>query len=260
MIKESIFDPIQKELSKDVWNNNQLIPAIKTQIINTFSNFLNKHNLKQVIKSMNVLGSITGYQYTPTSDIDVNVVLDLPEESLKELYKDLPNNILATNTKHPINYYISTIWKPEWSKESNGVYNILKNDWQKLPEQPKTNPDNNLKLVSEISRFFTTGLDSTISEFFRDLDFYQTTNNTEYKKQKFQELKEDYISIQLAQHILHQFRGEAFQNNPFPITINITSANESINNMIYKYIEKLGYQDTINRISGIAKELNLSAS
>lgn len=255
MIKESIFDPISKTLSTEVFRNNQINPTIRTQIIGNFQNWLSKFNLQNTVKSMSILGSITGFQYTPNSDIDVNVVLDIPEDKLKELVKTLPNNINASGTQHPINYYISPIFKPEWTKETNGIYDLLNNKWIKEPQQPKTLPEQNLRYASELSRFFTSGLDTSISEFYRDLDVYENTTDKLLKQQKLNELKDDILSIKIAKHIIHQFRTEAYTDKPFPVSINVTSANESINNLIYKYIERLGYFEKIDSILKIADKM-----
>jgi hypothetical protein len=249
-IFEGIFDPISKNLNPEIWDNNTIKPNIKSAIINHIQKWLVNNNLKNTLESINVLGSNSGYQYSKNSDLDVNLVLNIPDHKLKIALEHIPEPI---NLKFPINFYITNKYKKEWEWETNGIYDLLKNKWNKSPEIP-TEQDN-LKIVSEVSRIFVSGLDAVISEYRRDLDVYKTLKDTKTPDQNYLalkrlELNEDAESLKIAYHVIHSFRQEAFTDKPFKsnIVLDVKHMNNSINNLIYKYLERLGYFNTINNI------------
>ena len=100
---ESALDPIHKELSDDVFENNKVKKQLRNMIINNFDDWLDD---EIEVKHMFMIGSICGYQYTKFSDIDVNVVVDATEQQIDKLVKILPNGNLYKS--HPINYYLTT--------------------------------------------------------------------------------------------------------------------------------------------------------
>lgn len=253
---ENIFDPISKTLNPEIWQNNEIKPSLKSKIINHITNWLQTNNITNALESINILGSNAGYQYSKDSDLDINIVLNIPDNTLKELIEHIPEPI---QTSFPINFYIANKYKKEWEWETNGVYDLLKNKWNKSPEQP-TQQDN-LKIVSEVSRMFVSGLDASISEYKRDLDVYNSIKDSNKDKNyialKRLELNEDIESLKIAYYVIHSFRQEAFIKEPFKsdIVMDVKHKNNSINNLIYKYLERLGYFQTITDIINNHKKI-----
>ena len=67
----------------------------------------------ELIKEIFVIGSITGYKYKETSDIDINVKIDAPHDKVKELGQiaDIHNGEDAIGTRHPINFHVEKFYK-----------------------------------------------------------------------------------------------------------------------------------------------------
>ena len=136
----SILDPVRKTLAPGVWSpDKKLYPHIKRQILKKLLSFLPMEN----IKSIYVVGTIAGYQYTDSSDIDVNVEVNPPEladdPSLKAKRKAADGDKVP-GTEHEINFFLIP-WnkeKPEfWGDAPFGVWNLLTDSWANEPGSPE---------------------------------------------------------------------------------------------------------------------------
>lgn len=129
-----ILDTPKKTLAPDVWTKDlKLRPDIREEILSKLYELVPKESVKEAV----ILGTITGYQWTPTSDIDVNPVIDPPELLTPELNEKRyrTNGWLAGNTKHPVSFLLQK-WngKPMlWQDAKFGAYDILKNTWASYP-------------------------------------------------------------------------------------------------------------------------------
>jgi hypothetical protein len=268
-LKESIFDPVQGKLNSDLWNEkNKLKPSARALLLKKLEIWLKGYN-NISLKKVFLLGSMTGYQYTENSDIDVNFVINVDEEKSKEMRQFLPNGKVFPSTKHPINYYLATEVKPEWINGKSGpIYDMLKDSWIVEPksDEVKGIEISNYRAVIEIARFFVAGLDAAITEYGTDVAAYEAYNsykgdvNTKEDRKsldelinfKLQEIVSDLDGLKIAKHILWALRTEAFEKGEgLKISTKIEirdEANYSINNLVYKYVEKLGYFDKIKKI------------
>ena len=107
-----LLDPVQETLPADVWDlsgtDPRLRPEIKTQILNKLYAVIPKNSVKLV----SIIGSITGYKWTDTSDIDINVhVFPFDESRAKTNATREINGFLAEGTRHPVSFYIQE-WRP----------------------------------------------------------------------------------------------------------------------------------------------------
>ena len=65
-----VLDAPRAHLASDVWGqDSKLLPNIRTQIIESLVHLVPRENILGIL----IVGSITGYKYRNTSDIDVNV-------------------------------------------------------------------------------------------------------------------------------------------------------------------------------------------
>lgn len=266
-MKEGVLDPKSKELNQDVWPNNKLDSDIKDFIISNFYDWLKKNNIdKSKVKSINLLGSIAGYQYGDNSDFDVNVVLDLPEEELKKLRKNLPNGEKPEGIEYPVNYFVVDKWQKTWEDEKNGIYDIEKDKWMKEPEEEEQEPFDSYKAVEDTGRFFVAGITSVIAEYKADVDAFlsfekyldadRETDTDEIKmnmKFKVQEIIDDIDSLKIAKHVIKNLRDDAFGADYESLDLKRPTANskgnDSLNNLLYKYCERLGLFTKIEQIA-----------
>jgi hypothetical protein len=262
-LKESILDPIKDKLNPDLWNNEKLRKSAKTFILKKIETWLDAMGVKHEIKHVFIIGSMAGYQYNDQADIDVNIVVSIPNEKAEKIRKILPNGHMLPGTKHPVNYYIENSIKKEWKK--GPIYDVLKDTWINKPSKEKMKPViGNFRAVIEIARFFIAGIDAAISEYESDIHAYETYNSylddakddkeevEQEMERKKNEIIADLDSILIAKHMIKALRKEAFEKEAKELEIStvieMKSADTSINNLIYKYIERLGYFEKINKI------------
>ena len=264
--KESAFDPVSEKLDPEIWKGDKLKGEVKKIVLDKLFDWLESQDVKkESVISVNLLGSIAGYQYNATSDLDVNVIIDVKVEKRAELQKLMPNGELLKDTKHPINYYLADKFRDEWKKTTNGIYDLMKDDWVKKPEKVKTQPMAKYNIIVEISRFFIAGFAMVISEYESDVAAYETL--VKYKegtkdkkdledidekiKNKVDEIVADIESAYIAKHVLWALRNEAFSGKAFDINLDIKDmdANLSLNNLIYKFVESAKYLEKIKEVT-----------
>lgn len=100
-----LLDAPKDELAPDVWQKDRTLrPEIKDQLYDLIESVIEPKK----VKHMFVIGSITGYKYSKDSDIDVNVSIKPYDDTLAKTYKTREiNGVLAADTRHPINFFIS---------------------------------------------------------------------------------------------------------------------------------------------------------
>lgn len=259
-INESVLDPVHNTLAKDVWNRNKkLKEKHRRYIIDTFNDWLDTMGVEEDPKDIIIIGSITTYQYSKNSDIDVNVAMDISDEQRDELLKYLPNGSNLPDTNHPVNYYLSKDAMENVEKQKS-AYDVLNDKWIKEPKEEDVSFP--YGYILEIARFFMDGVDERIAEYERDkkeLDLYKEyqkdeeilMSDVEIQKvieQKKLEIKADLDALYVALKMVKSFRGKAFEEDYEPkFLINIESANRdfSVNNLVYKALERFGYLDKL---------------
>jgi hypothetical protein len=266
-LDESILDPIHKTLNKNIFGDDKkMLPKVRQYLMDTFNEWLtnNTEYDPKDIKSMELVGSNCGFQYGETSDVDVNIILpQMTKDEIDEIWGQLPNGNELPGTDHPINYYLLPDKKDETHYDA--IYDILKNDWVK--KQKKEAIKIPYSYVMHIARFFMEAIDLRLAEYQRDkreLESYEEQikeADIESDKKDIQdaiELKKteilaDLDSLLVALNMVHAFRGEAFDSSYEPyflINIVTKSPNYSVNNVVYKILEKHGYVDQLKALRG----------
>lgn len=266
VIQENVTDYPRKELAKDVWDKNRKMkPSVKKEIMSIFEKWQRKVFPEAKIKNIYVLGSITTFQYNKTSDIDVNFILYNKKEEINKVWKLCPNG--NTIGDHPVNYYLS--FDTHDVDLSKTLYDLERDTWVREPSEKNNKIPENYSI--EIAKFFMDGIDLRLSEYNRDkkeldrlqelLDDGSSYDEEEVKEdiaRKEQEILADKDAIRLAYHLVKSLRWEGFKDekekNDFDFTLKIENKNEtrdpntSLNNLVYKNLEKYGYFDKIKDI------------
>ena len=123
------------------------------QIANDFREFLGIKDLD--LRDITISGSNAAYTYTPNSDIDLHLVVDMPED---EVYRELFDaKKFQYNEQHNIKIggydvelYVQDAAQPHISQ---GIYSIVNNDWIQVPRRVKSNVDD----ASTQNKFETVG-------------------------------------------------------------------------------------------------------
>jgi len=267
---ESVLDPIREKLDLDVWTKDEehMQPKHRKFILDNLEKWLKKMEVDKEPTKISVIGSITTFQYSENADIDVNVVIDLTDEEFKELKKFLPNGKNLPGTKHPINYYVDK--KAEANlKDRPSIYDLKNDKWEKKPETK------DIKIpyayVMEIAKFFMAGVDNRISEYERDkheLELYKSyledasvkIDSDELQAAisiKESEILADLDALYIALKLVKGFRGKAYEKDyepDFLISVEIQDADFSVNNLVYKTIERFGYLDKLQKYKKIREK------
>jgi hypothetical protein len=135
-------------LNPKLWGSDEhLTPEVYSklmEIAEDFREFLGITDLQ--LKDITISGSNAAYTYTPHSDIDLHLVVDLPEADASEVYRELFDaKKYQYNDQHNIKIggydvelYVQDANKPH---HSQGIYSVLRNDWIDVPKRRKTNID-----------------------------------------------------------------------------------------------------------------------
>lgn len=127
-------------LNPDIWDSNDnLKPEIQQSLLTIANEFYKETELTAPIIDIYLLGSSAGYNWTPTSDMDLHVLIDFkkvnPDKELVKKYVDglkskwnENHNIRIAN--HPVEVYIQD---SDETNRSQAVYSVLKNEWIKKP-------------------------------------------------------------------------------------------------------------------------------
>jgi len=139
--------------------DERLRPEVREQLMaiaEDFQQFLGVKDLE--LKDITVSGSNAAYTYTPHSDIDLHLVVDLPEADASEVYRELFDaKKYAYNDQHNITIggYDVELYVQDANKthHSQGIYSVLNNDWVAVPKRRRPDVDD----ISVKSKFEDLG-------------------------------------------------------------------------------------------------------
>ena len=148
-------------LNPKIWTQDETLkPEVREQLLriaDDFREFLGVNDLQ--LKDITVSGSNAAYTYTPHSDIDLHLVVDLPEADRSEVYRELFDaKKYQYNDMHNIKIggydvelYVQDANKPH---HSQGIYSVLNNDWIDVPKrrQPDINDISTQSKYNDLSQ------------------------------------------------------------------------------------------------------------
>lgn len=144
-------------LNPRLWSKDEhLKPEVRRRLLeiaNDFREFLGIQDLD--LRDITISGSNAAYTYTPHSDIDLHLVVDMPED---EVYRELFDaKKFQYNEQHNIKIggydvelYVQDAAQPHISR---GIYSIANNDWVQVPRRVKADVDD----LSTRNKFETVG-------------------------------------------------------------------------------------------------------
>ena len=130
------------KLNPKLWDADEhLHPKVRDQLLkiaDDFREFLGVDNLQ--VKDVTISGSNAAYTYTPYSDVDLHLVVDLPEADNNEVYRELFDaKKYQYNDQHNfkigsynIELYVENANKPP---HSQGIYSLVHNKWIDVPKR-----------------------------------------------------------------------------------------------------------------------------
>lgn len=160
-------------LNPRLWDDSEHIrPEVHAklmEIARDFQEFLGVPDLD--VKDVTVSGSNAAYNYTPQSDIDLHLVIDLPEADRSEVYRELFDaKKFQYNSIHNIRiggYDVELyVQNPNQEHHSQGIYSLLNNNWISVPRRRKAEIDD----ISTRSKYedLAARIDNTVSSGSHD--------------------------------------------------------------------------------------------
>ena len=270
VITESILDPVNVTRCREIFDENDVMKPEVVKFIedsfNTWVKLLNPDLRIFKVKGFKAIGSSTGFQYTDTSDLDVQVFIEMIDghefDDIWELVKLLPNGHNVPGTQHPVNYFFIDENNPTAENKYENLYNLDTGKWEK--QTPASKSEIPVLYVREISRLFTDAFDLLIGRYVRDMQYLKDALNLDSTKQDISEkerketvdkcttqVRADIDSMRLADKLIHGFRLQAYDdNNFFHISINYMDDDDprkSMNEAIYKTLDKFEYREKLKK-------------
>ena len=127
-------------LNPRLWQGERMRPEIREQLLKIAADFKESLGIDDLdVEDITVSGSNAGYTYTPHSDIDLHLVVRLPNQC-DEVYQELFNaKKYQYNDEHDIKiggYDVELYVQPaDQSHVSAGVYSLKNNDWIHIPRR-----------------------------------------------------------------------------------------------------------------------------
>jgi len=138
-----------KTLNPKIWAGETMRPEVREKLLaiaEDFKEFLGLSDIE--VKDITVSGSNANYSYTPYSDIDLHLVVDIPRADNDEVYRELFDaKKYQYNDLHDykiggydVELYVENANEPPVSK---GVYSILNSDWINIPRKIRSEVNDN---------------------------------------------------------------------------------------------------------------------
>jgi hypothetical protein len=135
------------KLNPKLWTGTRLDPEVREQLIEIADDFISTLGIHDLaVKDITVSGSNAAYSYTPHSDLDLHIVVDIKKLANDEIYRELFNakktlyNDMNDITVHgvPVELYVQDSNEPVVSL---GEYSVLHDKWIHVPKKSRANFD-----------------------------------------------------------------------------------------------------------------------
>ncbi len=137
------------KLNPNLWMGSRLDPAVKKQLLLIAEDFISELGIKDLdVEDVTISGSNAAYTYTPHSDLDLHILVDMDKFPADEVYRELfqAKKTLYNDTHDisvhgvPVELYVQDKNQPVVSL---GEYSLLKDKWLKFPTKRRANLDQN---------------------------------------------------------------------------------------------------------------------
>lgn len=127
-----------KDLNPKIWMGNRLKPQVRYKLLQIAKDFIDFIDLPNInLKDVTISGSNAAYSYTEHSDLDLHLIVDIPEEK-EFIYKPLYD---AKKNQYNFNHDIKIkgidvelyVQDADDEHHSLGIYSVLDDKWISTP-------------------------------------------------------------------------------------------------------------------------------
>jgi hypothetical protein len=201
-----------KELNDKVWGtDNKLIPIVREKLLIIAKKVVDEVASIVEVKNIYFTGSLATYHWSPISDIDLHIIVNILDDNCDEPLSDYLDLICKIfNNQHNIfikGFKVEVNMKEvENFLKNKAVYDLVNDEWVKVPSQPtrdtsdpevvkiakhyqnkidrliniKADPQEAKMLKKEIKSLRTTGLETEDGEFSIGNLAFKLLRNTGY--------------------------------------------------------------------------------
>lgn len=131
-----------KKLNDNIWDkSNRLVPEVRQRLLTIAKKILNEISDIVEVKSIYFTGSLATYHWTPVSDVDLHIIVNILDDNCDEPLSDYLDLIAKLfNNQH--NIFIKghkvelSIKEFENFLKNKAVYDLVQDEWVKIPTQP----------------------------------------------------------------------------------------------------------------------------
>jgi hypothetical protein len=134
-------------LNPALWGPGEtMLPEVRDRLLAIADDFREFLGIDVEVKDITVSGSNAAYTYTPHSDIDLHLVVDLPRADESDVYRELFDaKKYAYNDQHDfkIGGYDVELYVQNANDvhHSQGIYSLVNDDWVRVPSRRKPTID-----------------------------------------------------------------------------------------------------------------------
>jgi len=155
-------------LNPVLWGSDErLRPEVRDALLKIAEDFKEFLGINVEVKDITISGSNAAYTYTPHSDIDLHLVVDLPKADQSDVYRELFDaKKYAYNDQHDfkiggydVELYVQNANQPH---HSQGIYSVTNDEWLRVPNRrkPEVNDISVRSKYEDIGRRVEAAIDS----------------------------------------------------------------------------------------------------
>lgn len=239
----SILDRPQDTLAKDLFlPDKSLRASVRSAILHRLKDYLPLAAVNDLL----LLGSITSYQYSANSDVDVNVTLkpglEVYRDKLHLKFKKLNAQNFTLPGGRVLTFFVNAYnhsRRPDGNSDyPYAVYDILADEWLTPPKKlTKRLPEDEFAEELLYAKLIADGIYNTINVLYRQLikpipSRQALETRARQIESTLQRLQEEYSSIDRARKTTY--------------SLNWGIPRKSQENIIYKYIEYSGIKKLLD--------------
>ena len=263
---ESIIDVPRSRYAVGIFDDAETEnPKLKPKVLDMIKAGAKHFSKWGPVVSIKLIGSIIGKRYRNDADLDIDILIDIPEKDRETIGLEARQSVgevsgkLVPGTQHPVNYYVQTDPKVNDAhlETAIGVFDVLKQKFDKRPKEqafdPKVYEAEFQKKVQEI--------DVVKGELKRDIVDYEELkelspndilNLQEKINEKLEEIEDAIEKFSVMGDELMQARRDLFNRPLTPEEIKKYGiAHKLPKNVVYKYLEKFHYTEFFKKCKQI---------
>ena len=221
---------MRDQLCPNFWQNEKLNSEIRDKLLEIAKDFVKDTPIEGKIDDITFTGSLAGYNYSDSSDIDLHILVDFSKDD--ELIKDLMNALrINWNNSHDIRIvgHEVEIYVQDSNEKhySSGIYSISDDKWLQKPS--KESPQIDTQAIINKAEGLSDEIDALQDEFNEE-KYEKVHNSVQRLRKKLKNMR----SAGLEDEGIYSIENLAFKllRNSGQISKLMTLGNDSYDKMM----------------------------